>query len=1075
MECSNDLFELTLSQMDIYLDQIKTITSPKFNIGGYIKLRNIDGSRLAMAHQILIERYDAFGIRIVGDSRQPMQSISGNRNTGLPIVDFSTDPAGREKALAWVNNAFSTPFHLENSELFNAWLIRIDASESWYVGIAHHIINDGFGFINWTKRLADIYNHENPPVGLRWHDIATRDTDYVHSEKYLADRQYWSEWLQRTTAMRLKPVHSATENESHNKTSGREIRYMARQVYNQWVSVAQEHGLTLYHLIAAAIAIAFFRSENTDQVAIGIPVHNRRGGEQKNVIGVFTNITPLYLDIAADMRVLDVAMQVKARQKQGISHNRFPLGHISQLAAGLHHARHVFDVSFNYLKVGGGVVFGEQPSELFYLSHYHDDTPLNITLWESGSEQEIEFHFDYNFRYFNAIESQRLADRMMSLFDVCARAITENVCQIAMLPAPERRLIRQFAANQPAGLSPQVPTSFLHLLVERQAAMTPDNVALIEPSGHSLRYVQLNRRANRLAGYLRQQGVCTGDPVVLCASAGCDATVGMLAILKSGAVCVPVDLRYPAQRIQYAITQSGSRFVLVDTHANGYERLSALPHGCREIALCRPPCDDDEAQCPDIDPHAVALTPDSAAYIIYTSGSTGKSKGVEVVHGALAQHILNINRCYRIGAADRCLQTASISFDAALEQLFVPLSCGASVHFVDLRMNDVDSLVSFIEQRRITVADLTASYVSEFLNLYAAARPQALLRLLIVGNECFYSTVLRRCLAVNLADRVINAYGPTEAVITSTLYEVQRDALPSGVTVPIGRAVPGNRTYIVGRHGQLNPIGSIGELLIAGESLARRYIHDDELTASKFIVRQFIPGINERCYATGDLVRFREDGNIEYIGRKDGQLKIRGHRVELLEIESALLNIDEVKHALVNYQHHEQEHGRLVAYVVPRTEPSPPAMVTKTIKSKLRARLPDYMIPSQIIIKPQFPQLPNGKMDVNSIINTPVDYDDVIFKPVTPVEIRLEKLWREILSLDDVDIHTSFFSLGGDSLLAIRLNASIKDVFSVSIPVELIFNYPTLHEMAMNIDLIRDRVTHHENHIQSQFNTEGFL
>ena len=1075
MLCNNDLFELTLSQMDIYLDQIKDIASPKFNIGGYIKLRDIDIDNLAVAHRALIDCCDSFGIRIFSDARQPMQSISSKRSAQLPIVDFSTDPAGKEKALDWVNHAFSKPFDLENSELFTSWLIRVDASESWYVGIAHHIINDGFGFINWTKRLAEIYNRENSSAGLSWRDIANSDNDYLHGEKYLRDKQYWSERLHGAAAMSLKPVHSVAEHESRDKTSGRKIRHMSRQDYNQWVFAAKEHGLTLYHLIAAAIAIAFFRSENADQVAIGIPVHNRRGSEQKNVIGVFTNITPLYLDITADMRVLDVAMQVKARQKQGISHNRFPLGHISQLAAGATRQRNVFDISFNYLKVGGGVVFGERPSELFYLSHYHDDTPLNITLWESGSEQEIEFHFDYNFRYFNAVESERLADRMMFLFDTCCRAITDNVCRIAVLPESELRLIRQFAANQSTTVSPEAPAAFLHQLVERQAALTPDAVALAESGGQSLSYRQLNRQANRLARYLRRQGVSSGDPVVFCAHAGCDATVGILAILKSGAVCVPVDLRYPAERIQYAIAQSGSRFLLADTQAAGYERLNEVRHGCREFALCHLPFDEDEGQYQDLHPDTVALVPGAAAYVIYTSGSTGKPKGVEVDHGAFARHILDINRCYRIDAADRCLQTASISFDAALEQLFVPLTCGASVYFADLRMSDVDSLVAFIEQRHITVADLTASYVNEFLNLYSVARSHALLRLLIVGNECFYSAVLRRCLAANLADRVINAYGPTEAVITSTLYEVKRDAPPAGVTVPIGRAVPGNRTYIVGRHGQLNPIGSIGELLIAGESLARRYINDAELTASKFFVKQFMPGVNERCYATGDLVRFRDDGNIEYIGRKDSQLKIRGHRVELLEIESALLEIDEVKNALVNYQHHEREHGRLVAYIVPKVQQSPPSTVIKTIKNRLRSTLPDYMIPAQIIVKPEFPLLPNGKTDVNRIINTPADYDDVIFRPVTPVEIKLEKMWCEVLSMKEVDIHTSFFSLGGDSLLAIRLNAVIKDVFGVSLPVELIFNYPTVHEMAMNIDLIRDRITYHENPILSQFNTEGFL
>ncbi|CDH26805.1 non-ribosomal peptide synthetase [Xenorhabdus bovienii] len=1077
MEYEECFFDLSLSQMDIYLEQIKAINSPKFNIGGYIKLYGIDRECLSVAHKRLIEQYDSFGIRISGEAGEPCQKITQERSISLPFIDFSGELNADGKATEWINNAFSQPFELINHELFKSWLIKVDKSEYWYTGIAHHIINDGFGFVNWTQRLAEIYNHQNPGAGLRWRAVVENDQDYLRSEKYLNDKCYWSGRLAEGVGEGLTQVHSVNENDGHNKTSGREIRHCSREVYDQWASLAKDHGLTFYYVVIAAIAIYTFRSENTRRVAIGIPVHNRRGAEQKDVIGVFTNITPVCLDINEQMSVLDVAVQVKAQQKQGISHNRFPMGHISRLAQGQTASRNIFDISFNYLKVGRGATFGEQPSsELCYLSHYHDDTPLNITLWQSGNEQDIAFHFDHNLRYFNAVEAGRLADRMMFFFGVCCHALTESVGQIPIMPVSELQLVQQFAMGHSGEFSRSSSCIFLHQVFEEQVVRTPDNIALVEPDGSLISYARLNQQVDRLARHLRQQGVDSGDPVVLCARAGCEATAGMLALLKSGAVCVPVDLNYPAERIRYAIAQSGCRYLLVDSRADGYEKLISMDHGCAEISLSAADFQILEHEEPQsMVPEDNVLTPDSAAYIIYTSGSTGKSRGVEVQHGAFARHILNINRCYRINAADRCLQTASISFDAALEQLFVPLSCGAAVHFIDLRNNDVDSMIAFIEQRRITVADLTASYVAEFLNICSAPRLYPLLNLLIVGNECFYSAVLRQCLATNLAHRVINAYGPTETVITSTVYEVQRDAIPEGSTVPVGKAVSGNRSWIVGPDGELVPLGCVGELYVAGENLAHRYINDEALTAEKFIIRALVPEQPERLYKTGDLVRYREDGNIEYIGRKDGQLKIRGHRVELLEIESSLLDITAVKHAVVDYQYHEQGRGQLIAYIVPKTVPDAAGELVKTVKSKLRATLPDYMIPSRIIVKPQFPQLPNGKIDIGVLIGTIDEEPADIFSPVTPAEITLAELWQQILLADAIDIHTSFFTLGGDSLLAMRLNALIKSVFSISLPVDVIFKYPTIHEMALNIELIRDRVVVTEHDIQSEFNTGGFL
>ncbi|MFL5382180.1 MAG: non-ribosomal peptide synthetase, partial [Longimicrobiaceae bacterium] len=596
-----------------------------------------------------------------------------------------------------------------------------------------------------------------------------------------------------------------------------------------------------------------------------------------------------------------------------------------------------------------------------------------------------------------------------------------------VLPEAERRQ----AVEEWNRTDAEYPAYFpIHRLFEAQAERTPDAVAVVHED-RSLTYAELNARANRLAHHLRTLGVGPEARVAILMPRSSELVVSELAILKAGAAYVPIDPSFPAERIAFMLADSGSAVVLALPGAD----LPELP-GARRVdvdALA-----DGNAENP-----RVSADGEAPAYLMYTSGSTGRPKGVVVPHRAIARLVFE-NGYADFGADDRVAFAANPAFDATTMEVWGPLLHGGRTVVIpqDVLLEPQAFARTLADQQVTTLFITTAVF-----NRYAQAIPGALasLRRLLTGGEAADPSSFARVLAEGGPVSLIHCYGPTETTTFAITHPVTGVA-PDARTIPLGRPISNTRVYILDSHGHPVPVGVAGEMYIGGAGVALGYLGRPGLTAERFVVDPFAAEAGARMYRTGDLGRWLPDGTIEFVGRTDFQVKIRGFRIEPGEIEARLLAHEAVREARVIVREEQPGEKRLVAYVVGGVE-------AEGVREHLRRSLPEYMVPAAIVVLERLPLTPNGKLDRKSLPAPEHAADtDRYVAPRTPVEEVLAGIWAEVLRLERVGVHDSFFDLGGHSLLIMRLLADIQATFDLEISIRTVFSMSTLEAMAGEIE-----------------------
>ena len=581
----------------------------------------------------------------------------------------------------------------------------------------------------------------------------------------------------------------------------------------------------------------------------------------------------------------------------------------------------------------------------------------------------------------------------------------------------------------------------IHQLVEAQAERTPNAVA-VQQEDEQLTYCELNQRANQLAHHLREIGVGAEIPVGICLESSPALAIALLAVLKANGACLPLDPGYPEDRLKFMVEDAQTPVLLTN------QKLAstlAFP-GVRTVlvdsiwgSIAKESRDNPENK----------IAPSSLAYVIYTSGSTGKPKGVMLTHRGLVSYIAAARKVYGLTSADRVLQFSSISFDIAIEEMYPTWASGAALVLRSKGFSLAGAdLLPWARHQRLTVLSVPTAYWHELvheLSETGASLPESL-RLMIVGGERAQPHLLEQWRkAAGARVRWINTYGPTEASVIATSYELPSPGpLPS--PLPIGRPVDNTKIYILDENLQPVPIGVAGEIHIGGPGLARGYLNRPEATAAKFVTDPFSSAPEARLYKTGDLARYLPNGMIEFVGRRDFQIKIRGFRVEPGEIEAALALHSSVREAVVMAREEEPNHRRLVAYVVPAAGSAPsPA----ELRSFLKQHLPEYMVPSDFTILDHLPLTPNGKVDRNALPAAEGNQapGEDYRAPRDPVESQLVALWEGIFTKRPLGVRDNFFELGGHSLLAIRLMRRIEQAFRRKLPLATLFEAPTIEQL----------------------------
>ncbi|MBL8499078.1 MAG: amino acid adenylation domain-containing protein [Nitrosomonas sp.] len=993
----------------------------------------------------LIERHEALRTNYgIGGTGIVEQVILPSLQLPIPEIDLAPIPQSEHdrRIQMEVTRLLSQPFDLTRDPLLRVAVIRLTSHEQILVIVMHHIISDAAALQILLDELATGYqahvqqrSANLPALPVQYADYAQWQMRWLDAGEKDRQLAYWKNYLGTEHDVLRLPVDHARKPVTHYRAARYRFDFPDDAVQSlRQLSAARE--ITLFMALLAALQVLLYRHTGQPDVRIGVPVANRNRIETASLIGFFVNTQVMRGRLHGRMTLDELLLQVREDAINAQVYQDLPFEQLVEALQPQRDLRHspLFQVTLNHVHLDYRLLqqcTGLQASG-YALPESDGQLEFRLETVESPDGQ-LSGHFIYAADLFDRATVERMASQYLRIVRALAVHPEIAIGEIALLDEAEIRLLH--ARGKPdANFTHGSP---VQQRFEMQAEEHPDAVAIVTPS-LQLSYAELNNHANRLAHRLIDLSVQPEVRVGIAVARDSAALpVGLLAILKAGGCYVPLDPEYPQERLDYMIKDSGIRLLLTQS-----QFLGKLPAG---DGLTVVELDHAITAAGDTNNPLVALHPDNLAYVIYTSGSTGRPKGVSVAHGALAMHLAAIEPVYDVRAGDRELMFFSINFDAAAEQWMTPLMAGAALVLSSPEQLAGEGFAELIATQHINRLHLPPAYLRMLLPLLEGADYPV--RVCVVGGEAWHTADVAATRARFRQARLVNAYGPTETVITPTAWagDAGQDLSSQleGEFMPIGQPVGKRCAYVLDAELNLAPSGAIGELYIGGAGLARGYLDRPGLTAERFVADPFDPQ-GGRLYRTGDLVRWRGDGQLEYWGRADQQIKLRGFRVELGEIEAQLLALDHVREAAVIAQN--GPHGlRLIAYV---GMPDAGHRNAPVLKAALAAVLPDYMVPGLIIFLDTLPLTPNGKIDRQAL---PVadhsdapDYDP----PVNDLEAKIAGIWAAVLHIPQVGLHHNFFDLGGHSLLLIKVKQSLEAELHVSVAIVDLFKYTTVASLA---------------------------
>ena len=1042
MNDPDNKFPLSLPQMDIYLDQLCHPYSPLYNIGGYIECKNLDLEKVLQAQRALVSSCEFFRIQISDNEDGAYQYIEKKADAEFRFVDFSLSPTPLDTANHWLHETFETSYDFENANLFRCWVVKVEEQVYWLVGLAHHLVIDGWGFSNWAKKLAEYYTSSEKDFSeledvYSWKNIVLKNGQYPESPQYEKDKVYWRDHC-ASVNKRVFHAHYADRFHYEILCSQRYSINIPRNLFSKITRFSKGLGVAPPVFFLGLLAKYFSSVYGRESWCFGIPVHNRRNRVEKEMLGIFTGISPLVLKIDQESRFADFLVKISRTQKENYRHQRYPLGHIIRDAASPVAGESFYDVMFNYLKLDDEALdFDGESTELTYVSNGHQKNPLSITVWDGGGDN-VEMQFDYRQAYFADKEIELLGVRLRHLLEVFLEKPESLLKDVCVIPDNEKNFLL-WAVNSTSTKCPQ--ETHIHAFFEAQVKRTPQATALIFEH-QQLSYQGLNERANQLAHYLVRERQVKPDTLVgVCLERSLEMVVAILGILKAGGAYVPLDPAYPEARLAHMIEDAELKTVITHSTLLKESPIDTKQALCLDAISTREMLNDQPKSNPNSE--SFGLTTAHLAYVIYTSGSTGKPKGVMLQHSNASAFIAWALDTYTPTQLTCVLASTSYSFDLSIFELFVPLAAGGQA----LIVKDILALQQCLHaEKNITLINTVPSAAKALLS--SGLLPQTLPVLNLAG-ELLRQDLVEQLYAAGVG-LVYDLYGPSEDTTYST-YALRK----VGGTSNIGRPLHNTQAYIFDAEQQLVPSGVAGELHLGGAGLARGYLNRVELTSEKFIANPFYKSSNsnssERLYKTGDLVRWLPDGNLEYLGRLDHQVKIRGFRIELGEIENALNTHVSVKDVIVQAKGEDID-KRLVAYIV--TEAANERGLIKPLQQYLGQQLPAHMMPSAFVFLDAMPLTPNGKIDRKALPEPNVtDQQAVYVAPSTELERTLCTIWQEVLDVESVGANDNFFQLAGHSLLATRLVARINQHLKIDLSLKNIFLAGNVAQLAGLIEI----------------------
>jgi amino acid adenylation domain-containing protein len=1025
-----------------FIDQLDP-GSPAYNMPLTLRLRGaLDVGALERSLVAIVERHEVLRSAFPVSDGKPALAVAPRANLSLEVAAVESVAGAEAEAelRRRIVAEIQRPFDLARGPLVRACLLRMGPRDHVLLVVIHHIVCDAWSFGVVIRELSALYEMDVSgrssalaPLPMQYRHFAQRQREALQGGALERELSYWRQILAGAPTLQLSTDRSRPA--VLGSSGAVESVAFPEDLTAAIKSFSRAQRVSVFATMLAAFNALLARYSGQDDIVVGVPVTNRSEADLEPLVGFFVNSVAVRTDLSGEPNFRTLVQRVRNVVLDGVEHRDLPF---ERLVQALEVERSlsqnpVYQVMYSHI-VPSAVAIQIAGLDVEKLDFDKGTAKLDLSL-STVERAAMQVRMEYSTDLFDASTVRRLLEHFGALLGAAIADPERAVSRLEILTREEReRVLVEW--NATARVYPREGS--IGEVFGREARLRPEAVA-VSFGEQALSYGELDARSDELARWLRRCGVGRDVPVGVLLERSLEMVVCWLGVLKAGGAYVPLDPEYPGERLHYMLSDTGAPVLL--THSG----LRARVDGYAGRTLCVDAQWDELATAAG-EPLAVEANGDSLAYVIYTSGSTGEPKGVAVPQRAVLRLVCGADYV-QLGADDRVAQLSNASFDAGTFEVWGALLNGARLELMsrEVSLNPVE-FAQFLSVRGITVMFLTTA----LFNQLAREVPGCFggLRAVLFGGEAVDPASVRRVLQAGGPQRLLHVYGPTENTTFSSWHEVVEVA-PDARTIPIGRPISNSTLYVLDRHLQPVPVGVPGELYVGGDGLARGYWNRPELSQEKFVASPFEAG--QRLYRTGDQVRYRDDGALEFLGRADHQVKLRGYRIELGEVEAALGAQPGVREAVVLCREDRAGDKRLVGYVVsaPGLELEP-----SELRERLRQRLPEYMVPSALVLLEALPLTPNGKVDRQALPAPEGERQvkDAYVAPRGELEARIAAIWRELLGVERVGVHDNFFDLGGDSLKATQVINRIRERLSAAVSISAVFEHPTIAALAEAIE-----------------------
>ncbi len=1032
-EASNDIHPLSFEQRAVWFGSKLDQTRCAYNVPRALLITgDLDVTALARGLSELIQRHAVLRTIFRTVEGEPRQFVVPEWRVPLPITDLcKLKPTERMlRARRIVETEAESPFQYAETPLLRAQLLRTDEQQHLLFVGTHHMIFDERSepiliheLLAAYRAFADGRAPELPELPIQYRDYVDRQRTLVKGQIFEKRLEYWRRQLSDLPSLEL-PIDRPRPKIQTFRGANVPIE-LPLKLTDTLKELGKTESATLFMILLGAFQVVLARLSGQEDIVIGSVLVNRHN-DTKGLIGLFTNTVMCRTKLSGNPTFREVLRRVREMALAATS-NQLPFESIVEALTPRRALNRIplYQVSFLLSRDRPkSYSIGDLRLELMEIEEHTAKVDLSMRLF--NGQDGVRGYLNYNTDLFDSATIRRMVIYFRTLLEGIAADCDARISELPMVGSVERnKVLREWNDT-----SRDYPKNVrLHELIEAQVERTPAAVAIIFEE-ERLSYREVNQRANRLAHRLRKLGVASESIVGVFAERSVEMIVGLVATLKAGGAYLPLDPSHPPDRLNFMLSEA-QPFVLLAQRG-----LAAhLPQFPGKVVYL-----EDDFSGERDDNISNATKPENLAYVIYTSGSTGQPKGVMNTHRGICNWLLWLQETYPLNNADRILQKTAFTFDASLGEFFRSLTAGSQLVLARPGLHgDSRYLIKTICENHITAIQFVPSMLSAFLEDNNAGRCLSL-RYVICGGEALPVELQERFFAVLPQAELHNVYGPTEAAVVVTHWKCELGSAEH--IVPIGRPIANTQIYILDRVMQPVPLGVVGEIHIGGVQVASGYHSRPELTAERFVPNPFGEG---RLYKTGDLARHRSDGAIEFLGRIDHQVKLRGFRIELGEIEGVLKEHPAVHGAVVTAHQNNSQISRLVAYVTGDLS----RIKVRELQALLKAKLPEYMLPSAILSLEKFPLNLNGKIDRRALPAPSITRGEKAFvEASTTLEAQLVAIWESVLEMAPIGVTDDFFEIGGDSLLGTRIFSEIQNTTGRNLPLATLFQMPTIEKLA---------------------------